>query len=490
MAAVLIKSLWRRINLEKHKKRRTQFKLIAIAAAIVLIIAAIILLFFTKDSLKLSVKDGDTLTLEYGIDSIPPVTALYWESAFDKEGIPVPVSSKGFINETVLGIYTLTYTASHNDKTVTATQIITIQDTTAPVITLTGGETGYYSPGYAYIEQGFSAVDNHDGDITAQVVRSETPDAVTYTVSDSLGNTTTITRALECKDIVSPVITLNGDTHMKLFQGMAYIEPGGFAFDDVDGDLTTAITVSGSVDTSIVGEQTITYQVTDSNGNIGEVTRVVEIIKPEPNGKVIYLTFDDGPGPYTQQLLDILDKYGVKATFFVTNQFSDYQHLIGEAHRRGHTIAMHTYSHKVEKIYTSESAYYNDLNQIKAICEAQTGVSPTIVRFPGGTSNTASKKYCRGIMTALTQSIPANGYQYCDWNVDSKDAGGATTAAAVAQNVISAVPNFENSFVLQHDTKQYSVEAVEEILAWGISNGYTFLPMDANSPMFHHQASN
>ena len=70
------------------------------------------------------------------------------------------------------------------------------------------------------------------------------------------------------------------------------------------------------------------------------------------------------------------------------------------------------------------------------------------------------------------------------------DAGGATTASAVAHNVISAIPEFRNSFVLQHDTKQYSVEAVEDILIWGLKNGYVFMPMNENSPMFHHPALN
>ena len=93
-------------------------------------------------------------------------------------------------------------------------------------------------------------------------------------------------------------------------------------------------------------------------------------------------------------------------------------------------------------------------------------------------------------MTALTQSIPANGYQYCDWNIDSMDAGGARTASEVARNVISKLPKFQNSFVLQHDTKKFSVEAVDEIICWGLANGYTFMPMDANSPMFHHPPVN
>jgi len=557
-----------------HIKKKKLYKLTIISAAFFCILT-IALLICTSDSLKLSVKNGDTLKLEYGIDTIPPVTALYWESVFDKEGDSVPVISEGTVDASTLGSYTITHTATHEKKTVSATQTVIIQDTTAPVITLTGGEIGYYSPGYTYAENGYTAIDNYDGDITDQVVCTQNEDSITYTATDSLGNTASVTRKLECKDVVAPAITLHGDERLFLTYGETYTESGATVIDDVDGDVTSQLSITGTVDSTIYGEQYITYSVTDSNGNTAQKERIVVVkestppelsligdsrlfvklnedysepgytatdnadgdisplvniegsvnpekvgaytltytstdssnntvsatrtvyvyappkgIDVEPNGKIVYLSFDDGPGPYTEQLLDILDKYNVKVTFFVTNQFSDYQDMIGEAHRRGHTIAMHTYTHKFDQIYASQSAYYDDLNKIKALCEEQTGVSPTIVRFPGGTSNTTSKNFCPGIMTALTYSLPENGYQYCDWNVDSMDAGGATTTSAVANNVISAIPNFKNSFVLQHDTKQYSVEAVEKIVTWGLEHGYVFMPMDANSPMFHHPAFN
>ena len=205
--------------------------------------------------------------------------------------------------------------------------------------------------------------------------------------------------------------------------------------------------------------------------------------------KIIYLTFDDGPGPYTEQLLDVLDKYGVKATFFVTNQKPKYQNMIGEAYRRGHTIALHTYSHSYS-IYKSETAYYKDLKLIEDLCVAQTGEKPTIVRFPGGTSNTISRRYCKGIMSSLANSLDDHGYVYCDWNVTSGDAGGTTTESGVFNNVIKGVKGKSVSVVLQHDIKKFSVAAVDDIIEWGLANGYTFLPLTEDSPMVHHSAMN
>lgn len=541
-------------------------------SSILLTIAIFLFLLFQTASVELSVEDGSQVTLEYGVDPLPTVTALYWESIFDQEGTRVAITQIGQADLTKVGSYTVTYEASYEDINASATQTIIIEDTTAPTIELMGGEIGYYSPGYTYVEAGFAATDIHDGNLTEQVVRTESATDVTYTVSDSYGNTTTVTRTLECKDIIPPTIELTNGESIIVAYGAAFTDPGFVALDDVDGDLTASVVVEGIIDTSIYDKQFLTYTVTDSSGNttqllrhviiqeltppvltlagddclfikLGEAyteagysaidnadgdisnqvvvsgsvdtgkigtyyitysstdssnntstcTRRIYVYDPAgatPNGKIIYLSFDDGPGPYTQRLLDILDKYNVKVTFFVTNQSPKYQNMIGEAYRRGHTIAMHTYSHVFSDIYSSETAYFNDLNKIRAICEEQTGVTPTIVRFPGGTSNMISKNYCVGIMSALTRSLPANGYQYCDWNVDSNDAAGSNTAAEVAYNVISAVPRHQNSYVLQHDTKSYSVTAVEEIIRWGQANGYTFMPMDASTPMYHHPARN
>ena len=93
-------------------------------------------------------------------------------------------------------------------------------------------------------------------------------------------------------------------------------------------------------------------------------------------------------------------------------------------------------------------------------------------------------------MTEITKTLPLYGYQYCDWNVDSGDAGGTKSSSGVANNVISGMKNHNISFVLQHDTTSYSIKAVDEILAWGIANGYTFLPMSPSTPMHHHPIRN
>ena len=203
-------------------------------------------------------------------------------------------------------------------------------------------------------------------------------------------------------------------------------------------------------------------------------------------GKVIYLTFDDGPSEHTAELLDILDRYQVKATFFVTYGYPEYIDCIGEAARRGHSIGIHCYSHWYEQIYASEDAYLADMKKMDDIIYEQTGKRTKLMRFPGGSSNKVSKQYNRGIMTRLETIIEGKGYHYFDWNVDSNDAGGTNETDQVVQNVISVLEKKNVAVVLQHDAYDYSVAAVERIIRWGLENGYVFLPLTEESPGFHH----
>ena len=311
--------------------------------------------------------------------------------------------------------------------------------------------------------------------------------------------TATQTIKVEVRDKKAPEITLNGDAEMTVEAGSEFSDPGYTATDNCDGDITDSVKVSGDkVDKDKAGKYTVTYEVSDSSGNKAKATRVVSVYDPaatadtvNPGNKIIYLTFDDGPGKYTQGLLDVLDKYNVKATFFVTNTHPDYQNMIAEEAKRGHTVAIHSASHKYNQIYTSEQAFFDDLEQMNSIIKAQTGNDASIIRFPGGSSNTVSKDYCPGIMTQLVNDVTARGLLYCDWNVSSGDANSKPISTEqVVQNVISGVQSHNVSVVLQHDIKDFSVNAVEQIIQWGQANGYTFLPLTTSSPMSHHRVNN
>lgn len=474
--------------------------LIGLAGILLAVIAAFIFIVNANEYyLELNVPQ-EPITLEFGTKSMPDITGIVKGTLLNKKGTPIDIVAQNEVDLNKLGTYTVTYEAVYKNNPYTIDQTFIVQDTTPPVIELVSDPEHFTSPIAQYEEEGFTATDNYDGDITDKVTRVEKDGIVTYTVSDTSGNETKTERTIVYKDVVPPVITLKGTQNMYLVVNDTFKEPGFTASDDCDGDITASVIVEGKVDTSKTGNYKITYTVKDSYDNETSITRTVNVVTKQTasnNGdstgtgeKIVYLTFDDGPGRYTEKLLNTLDKYGVKVTFFVTNQFPSYKHLIGEAHRRGHTIAIHTYSHDYKTIYSSENAYYNDLNKMKDLCVSQTGVTPTIVRFPGGTNNTISKKYCSGIMTALSNSLGSHGYKYTDWNVDSNDAGGATSASQVASNVIAGIKRKSVSNVLMHDIKGYTVDAIDQIVSWGLNNGYKFKAMTSSSPMFQFRPNN
>lgn len=477
-------------------KKLKKIQIALIAAGAVVVCAAItfgVMVYMNEYYIEFNVADKTHYEMEYGAtEEIPAVTALYKGTIFNKEGTPVEVSVEGQVEYDKIGTYELTYSAKNEDVTNTISTTVSIKDTQAPVIELVSNPEHYTSPVGTYEEEGFTATDNYDGDVTSNVVAEEKDGKVFYTVADSSGNTTVVERTIIYKDVIAPVITLKGNQNMTLYVGGRYGEAGYSAADECDGDITGNVVVEGSVNTQLPGTYTVTYKVSDSSGNVTEVKRTVTVKQPIPatGDKVIYLTFDDGPGAHTAHLLDVLDKYNVKVTFFVTNQFAAYQNMIGEAYRRGHTIAIHTYSHNYGNIYSSVDAYLADFNRIKDIVVAQTGEEPWLFRFPGGTSNTVSRNYCHGIMTTLAHEMLSRGYVYCDWNVSSGDASGRASEQYVINNVINGVASKSTAIVLQHDIHGYSVDAVDDIIEWGINNGYVFKAMTKDSPVVQFRPQN
>ncbi len=216
------------------------------------------------------------------------------------------------------------------------------------------------------------------------------------------------------------------------------------------------------------------------------------LVKSEVSDNTIYLTFDDGPSHLTPQILDILKQEQVAATFFVIGPSLDkYKDVIKRAHDEGHTIALHSNTHNYSYIYSSDENYFNDLNTIKSRIYNIIGVNSRIIRLPGGSSNTVSKKYNKNIITRITNKLTENEYYYFDWNVDSKDASGKISADNIYQNTISNLHHGTN-IVLMHDaaSKKSTVEALSNIIKYGKNNGYTFAKISKNTRTTHHHINN
>ncbi len=405
----------------------------------------------------------------------------------------VTVDRTGQVDTGTLGVYRLRYRADYHGRVCTAYRDVHVVESLAPVITLAADPDAYTLPGAVYEEEGYTATDWYDGDLTELVQRTEENGVITYTVTNSAGLSATVQRQIRYDDPIPPEIVLEGGTELTVPGGKPYEDPGFWAKDNVDGDLTEQVAVSGKVDAYRPGTYPVTYTVTDRWGNTTTLTRnvTVEVNLKNPDsstGKIIYLTFDDGPGKYTGALLDILAKYDAKASFFLvsTGNMGISQRMVDE----GHTVAIHTATHNYAQIYASDEAFFADLYRMQEIIAANTGKTTYLMRFPGGSSNSVSAAYNKGIMSRLVKSVREKGFYYFDWNVDSRDAGGAKTAEEVFENVIRGIEGKNTAVVLQHDIYEYSVDAVERIIVWGLANGYVFLPLTEGSPSCAHGTVN
>lgn len=178
----------------------------------------------------------------------------------------------------------------------------------------------------------------------------------------------------------------------------------------------------------------------------------------------VYLTFDDGPSIYTDQILDILDEYDVKATFFVVGKETETAaEAMKEIVARGHTLGMHSYSHKYTEVYASMESFEEDFTKIHDLLYDVTGVESTVYRFPGGSSNTIS----RIDMSDFADYLDTQGVRFFDWNISSGDGGRVLLSVdELVENVTSHIEQRETAIILMHDSadKPTTVEALPTII--------------------------
>jgi peptidoglycan/xylan/chitin deacetylase (PgdA/CDA1 family) len=314
---------------------------------------------------------------------------------------------------------------------------------------------------------------------------------VTIRATDVDGNTTKASTSLQrVSDITGP--TIHGvATSYEIIEGKELDTSQITVSDDLDPRPTLKVDTS-EVQADTLGTYTMTVTAKDATGNTTKITRKVNVIEnPEWSKNIVYLTFDDGPSANTQSILDILDKYNVKATFFVTGQNPDYFDMIKEISDSGHSIGVHSYTHDYSQIYTSAKAYYADLDKMNDIIEEQTGERTNLLRFPGGSSNTISWNYKVGIMSYLTEDVQKKGYQYFDWNVTSSDATG--WGVSTSEIISSAeVTDGGNLIILMHDAvgKETTVEALPKIIEYYQKLGYEFRALTTESYPAHHSVGN
>jgi peptidoglycan/xylan/chitin deacetylase (PgdA/CDA1 family) len=198
----------------------------------------------------------------------------------------------------------------------------------------------------------------------------------------------------------------------------------------------------------------------------------------ESTEKIAYLTFDDGPNiKNTNQILDTLKEYGIKATFFViyTGDSEEMKAVYRRIVEEGHTIGIHTYTHKYKEVYASVDSYLDDFNRINEYVKEVTGVTPEIYRFPGGSLNS----YNAEIHYELKAEMLRRGYTHYDWNVSSGDAESAATSKSKIVSNIVGKDWGNKAVILFHDGMghQATAEALPEVINGLKAQGYSFAPL-------------
>ena len=467
------------------KKKKLNTKIIVIICGILVALLGIVIgcLFLLRDDFNVTAFK-DEIIIKYGNTFEPdPGVVCYGNLLGCNE---VSYTYDGTVDTEKVNDYIIKYKFESHNKTKELEQKVKVVDDTAPDITIGNTEIKACPNGKVNDLQA-TANDNYDGDITEKIITKVEDNQVIVEVSDSSGNKTIKNIPTTVEDTTGPVIKINGSQVKNITVGGTYKDEGATVTDNCDDNIE--LVTEGTVDTSKVGTYYISYKAKDIIGNESVVKRTVYVNPQTPQkrtltgDKIVYLTFDDGPSAYTGKLLDVLKKYNVKATFFVTGFGSDA--MIKREYDEGHTVALHTNTHNYKTVYASVDSYFNDLYAIQSRVERITGHKSNLIRFPGGSSNAVSKTS----MSYLTKEVQRRGFHYFDWNVSSGDAGNTTSTNQVYLNVVNYLKS-GYSIVLQHDSKSYSVDAVERIIQYGLNNGFTFKALDENSPGAHHGTKN
>jgi hypothetical protein len=244
---------------------------------------------FPQSTPVLTITGGDTVII--GHDDPNHVLSTLSQSASDPVygNLTNSIVMTGTVFTSKCTTYTVVYSVTNPAQITAKKNQTVIVDCGAPEMTLLGDNPMMLAVGAVYTEPSATAFDNIDGTLTSRIVitgtvntQQEGADTVTYTVSDRAGNKTVLKRAVTIykpivKDTIAPVITLKGNSPMTVVLHGVYSEPGATAADVPDGDISSKIVITGTVNTASTGTYFISYNVSDNAGNAA-VTRVRTVI--------------------------------------------------------------------------------------------------------------------------------------------------------------------------------------------------------------------
>lgn len=287
-------------------------------------------------------------------------------------------------------------------------------------------------------------------------------------------------------------LTLLGGEELDWVCGVPFVEPGYTAVDETGCDCTDKVRISGKVRVWYAGDYELSYSFKLKSGERLSAVRTVHVRPAEelpetvPCEKTIYLTFDDGPSAFTEEVLETLAKYNIKATFFIVASRSRCEELLPRIVEEGHTLGIHCYEHNVAWLYKNWDNYFEDLMKAEETVYRITGDYAHIIRMPGGSRSAYSLMgTLRGKQAEFEQTVHEMGLRYYDWNIQPE----SYTKSPEDLFYLFSHPKtpYDSVIVLQHDTRQYSVRALDEMIQWALDEGYTFAPIDLTTPEVHSE---
>ncbi len=197
------------------------------------------------------------------------------------------------------------------------------------------------------------------------------------------------------------------------------------------------------------------------------------------NQRVVYLTFDDGPNRHTSNILDLLKKYDMKATFFLlNNNMRAFPSVVNRIANDGHAIGLHGVTHNVDLVYKTDTSVLEEMNITNSTLKSITGSGSRLIRVPYGSHPHLTRNQYNHLKNS--------GYKMWDWNVDSGDSRVGATSKRIANHVISSLTNEKNDIILFHDI-MITVNALEEILIWMRLNNITSKPLTEDMTPYNWQ---
>ena len=217
-----------------------------------------------------------------------------------------------------------------------------------------------------------------------------------------------------------------------------------------------------------------------------KVSGKIDLTKQLKEKKVAYLTFDDGPSFLTKEVVEILKKENIQATFFLIGSqiMEEEEELLKRMVEDGHLLGIHTYTHKSNEIYRSADSYIEDAKKTAERIYEVTGEWPKIYRFPWGSKNC----YVSSICDAIIEKMEKEGYEYFDWNVSAEDSVGTPTKASILKNIKKDFDKYDEPIILMHDSaiNKATVEALPSIIEMLKEEGYSFGTLDEMSKPYHY----